>query len=404
VSRHVVVVGGGIAATAAALAAARAGAEVTRVAGGPGASVLATGALDDVPWEEATGPASPLGGALRDVLDALVGYRVTDARALVATHAGTLRPARGTDRALLDLAALPEARVLVPVLDHLMWDGEALARAWNASPLARGVRFIPVPAPLQKLADEHQLPDAELAARHDDPSRVGWLADRLTELRTHVDGTAVLLPPWLGASREVATSLSAKVGVPCGEVLGGVGGPSGARFEHRRDRASAAAGVVVRPGMATRVTHREGHDRAWRVALDAGELEAHAVVLATGGVLGGGLAYTPATAFLGGPLPETPRALLHLTCDAPVVLAARGRPLLDPSSLFGAAPESHAWPHVDASLLDEAGVQVAEDGRVVGAADGLYAAGELAAGCRHTWLAALGSGAIAGSAAARSSR
>jgi hypothetical protein len=183
-----------------------------------------------------------------------------------------------------------------------------------------------------------------------------------------------------------------------------VGGPSGLRFENARDRALLAAGVTVVLGRALRVSHdgEPGAHAAWRTELEGGEhLEGHAVILATGGLVGGGLEYTPAGAYFAEVLPATPRPLLRVTCEAPVQLGAFGRPLDDASSVFGAPPETHAWPFVETPLLDHAGVRVDVDGNVRGAPRGLFAAGELAAGPPHTWLAALTSGTRAGDAAVR---
>ncbi|MDP9036791.1 MAG: FAD-binding protein, partial [Myxococcota bacterium] len=54
-----IVVGAGVAGTAAALAAAWAGARVTVVDAGAGASTLSTGAIDDIPWQSASAKPSP---------------------------------------------------------------------------------------------------------------------------------------------------------------------------------------------------------------------------------------------------------------------------------------------------------------------------------------------------------
>ena len=412
--RRVVVIGSGVSGTAAALVAARGGADVTLLARGTGASVLSGGALDRVPWEDlpAGSPREASGEvdeASAHVLAVLDGYVVSRDQAVVATVAGILRPASGVDRAVLDLAMIEGKSILVPVCDHDGWDGAALARAWRATRHAssHGLRFIASAAPLLRHIDESHLRDAELAGRHDEPERLAWLGDRLREMRSRTaELGAIVLPPWLGLERERATALTADVGVACGEALGGVGGPSGIRFERARDRALLAAGVNVVRGRAAAVTHaaspRES-DLRWRVRcaeLDVPPMDADAVVLAMGGVLGGGFEYTPSAATFGNALPVAPRPLLRMTCDAPGLLGADGRALEDLSSLFGAAPEMHAWPHVERPLLDRAGLLTEDGGRVAGAPEGLFAVGELAADVPHTWLAALASGAKAGALAA----
>jgi len=399
-----------VAGTAAALAARENGAAVTLIAGHTGASVLMGGAIDDVAWDDADaeGPPYPLPRRAETVLEALGGYIVGDRRALVAATTGILRPARGTDRALLDLGPLARKTVLVAGNPHGSWDAASLARSWSASPHcdAASLSFLAAEASLLRHTEERSFCDADIAALHDDPARLAWLAARLRDVvdRFGHDVGAVILAPWLGVTHERARALSGRLGVPCGEALGGVGGPSGLRFEHARDRALAAAHVTVVQARATRALHRgDGEELAWRTVLDVqgDPLDAHAVVVATGGLTGGGLEYTPSGAYFANVMPDHPRPLLRLTCDVPAELGAFGRALDDASSVFGAAPETHAWPYAETPLLDHAGILVDEDGLARGAPRGLYAAGEVAAGAPHTWLAALIAGTRAGDAAVK---
>jgi glycerol-3-phosphate dehydrogenase subunit B len=139
----------------------------------------------------------------------------------------------------------------------------------------------------------------------------------------------------------------------------------------------------------------------WRAALESGEpLAADTVVLATGGLVGGGLAYSPIASILAAEPHAAAGALLHATLDAPVIVGAGGHPLEPPSSLFGGAPETHAWPYVGESLLERAGVLVEEGEPARGAPPGLVAAGEIVADRARTWLGALAMGVSAGRAAA----
>jgi hypothetical protein len=71
-----------------------------------------------------------------------------------------------------------------------------------------------------------------------------------------------------------------------------------------------------------------------------------------------------------------------------------------PGTMFGAAPESLAWPFTDDPLLDRAGALVDHDGRAAFSPEGLFVAGDLAADRARTWLAALMSGVLAGRGAA----
>jgi glycerol-3-phosphate dehydrogenase subunit B len=397
--KRVLVLGSGIAGTAAALSAARAGGAVSVVSAGPGASVLAGGAIDALPWESGGARATPLGPDERAVLDALDAFFVGDASAVVATASGILRPARGRDVALLDLAALHDAEVLVPDVDWRWWDATALARAWSEAPEARArrIRFTTAPVPIVRQHAEQDLGDADMAALHDAPERLAWLAARLADAPR---AGAILLPPWLGVERARAASLTASLGVPCGEAAAGPGGPSGLRFENARDRALAAARVERIAGHIVTLSS----SGTWRARLESGQEvpPCDAVVVATGGLVGGGLAYSPMVSKLTVDASTLAGPLVRATLDAPLLVGIAGAPLLPPSSSFGATPEAHAWPFVEDSPLEQAGVLVGEDGSVRGAPGGLFAAGALVADRPRTWLDALTSGVVAGRAAARS--
>lgn len=382
---RVVVVGSGIAGTAAALAARSAGAEVVLLRGRPGATSLGSGALD--------GDAAPSSAACA-VLEALGGYVLGDT--VLAATSGVLRTARGRDRALL---ALPEGgTVLVPQCDHPRWHAPTYARAWNASPLAhqRKLHFTAVKVPMLRTTEERSMGDVELAMRFDDDARIAYAADRLREALPST-GTvkAIALPPWLGAERARAEALSTRVGVPCGEVLGDPAGPAGERFEASRDRALEAAGVEVVTAWVTRV-ERQGS--ALLVHADGvSSLRGDTVILATGGILSGGVVYSPSEAILSTAMPPNPRPIFTLPIDVDVRLGLDGKPLGMPGSMFGIAPESLAWPFSDEPALERVGILTDHDGR---AAPGILVAGDIVEGRRRTWLEALESGAHAGTLAA----
>jgi glycerol-3-phosphate dehydrogenase subunit B len=401
---RVVVVGAGVAGTAAAIAAARAGADVTILDGGTGASTLATGALDFVPWSRVSETAPAISSEARAVLDALGAYVLGDHAATLLTSAGVVRPARGRDAALIDVAPLAGRRVGVVRCHRPGWDADALAKGWGSA-------FVAIDAQLLRHADERVLPDADFAGRHDEDARVEWLAGRLRDaLRRGSEGDSIaglVLPSALGVEHARARELSERTGIPCGEAITMPGGPSGLRFEHARDRALASAGVLRRRARATVARHEDAAPHAspngaWRVSTEEGQMfESHAVVLASGGLLGGGIEYAPSDVIVAAALPPFAREPLRLSLAAPLRLGAFGRPIEVPGSLFGLAPESLAWPFAPAGLLDRGGVLVAEDGACVQAPRGLFAAGEVLADGPRTWLHALATGARAGAAAGR---
>ena len=387
------VVGAGVAGTAAALAAARAGAQVSVLDGGTGASTLTTGAIDANLWPRAPTRPAPIAAATHDTLRSLGGYTLPDAGARLLTQSGMVRPARGHDDALIDIKPFASVRVGVVRCERPGWDADALARAW-------GEGFEPLDALVMRYADERMLPDPDFAMRHDDEARLGWLAERLRDAlaRTGHGIRAVVLPSCLGVEYPRAQTLSERVGVRCGEAIASPGGPSGLRFEGARDRALADAGIERVQARATGVD-RKGN--VWRVATDSTAdrfLEADAVVLATGGLIGGGIDYSPAESIFASALPPFARRPFRLTVDAPAVLGAHGAPLELPSTLFGSPPESVVWPGLDDSLMDCVGVLADADGRTE---SGLFAAGDLRADRPRAWLDVLATGAAAGAAAAK---
>ena len=120
--------------------------------------------------------------------------------------------------------------------------------------------------------------------------------------------------------------------------------------------------------------------------------------MATGGLVGGGLIYDPSEVGHGGELPPEPRPYMRASL-ANMVVGVRGIPLDVPGSMFGAAPETLAWPFVERGDLERAGVLIDEGGRVF-RTQRLFAAGELVADRPRTWLEAARAGLSAGSLAA----
>ena len=378
---RVVVLGSGAAGTAAALAAHAAGARVTVVRGRTGASALGSGALDD-PGGADEGAASAAA--------ALGIYALGPCR--LATATGVLRSAAGRDLALADLAAT-SGPVLVARVAHPAWDGDALAASF-AELDARG--FVARDVGLVMRGDERSLQHVEMAALHADPARLARAAERVREaLAAGGSFAAVLLPPWLGVERPRASDLSALAGVPCGEVLAPIDGPAGVRFERARDRCLQSAHIDARDGWARRVVES---DAGCGVLLeDETFLECEALVLATGGLLAGGIDYTPGDAARARAVPPPSRAPFALGYESPVSLGRDGHRLVVPGSVFGVAPESLAWPFEDAPALERVGVLV--DSRFRATAR-ILACGDAIEGRPRTMLAALASGAAAGRAAA----
>ncbi|MEO7113397.1 MAG: FAD-binding protein [Polyangiaceae bacterium] len=398
--RSVVVIGSGISGTAAALAAASSGASVCVLAGAAGATVLSGGALDFEDWATSA-PHRKLSDDTERAFLQLDFGSLPDEGVIVATTAGIVRPAAGADHALLDLDRVGRGAILVPRGDHPAWDAPALARCWGASALAtaRSVTFVALDAQLNRFKDERFLPDAEVAARHDDDARLDWLAERLREVLSRNPGfVGVLLPPWLGVKSSRAETLSKRVGIRCGEAIAGLAGPSGSRFTAARDRAFSKASIGIVSGWATSTRATK---TGWRVDLEGDAwLDADAVVLASGGLVGGGLAYSPSAASAAAELPPNAMPTIRSTVMCDAILGAHDEPIGSPSTFFGAQPEAIAWPFARDAWIERVGILVDEFGKTRNTPDGLFACGDALADRPRAWLDAFVTGIRAGRAAA----
>lgn len=285
---RVAVIGGGAAGTAAAWALGRGGAQVTLYYDRPGATALYSGALDVGLDGEADPTAFP---DVRAFADALAIWSLGAASFRVATYEGVVRLTRGIDSALLDLAPLSGKTVGVVVLPLSDWDAEFLARQLTGSRWAKeaGTRFTPVRVDGVFEPDDAPSSSFDVALAHDDPTRLARFARALARATNAVDG--FLCGPWFGTTPGLAARLRGLVGKPCGETTSRPGDAAGARFDAARDALLATAGVVVR---RERLAAVELRGPRWTVIAGAGAMTANdfgfdAVVLATGGILGGGI-------------------------------------------------------------------------------------------------------------------
>jgi anaerobic glycerol-3-phosphate dehydrogenase len=404
----VVVIGAGMAGTAAAFAAASAGARVVVVHDRAGATALYSGALDLEPWDAARSSEATLRShdAPRDerlarLLAALGVHRLTgvhpERAGLIATHSGVVRPALGADDALLELAPLAGRHIAVAEADRDDWDAPLLARTRAASAWAARTktRFSAVPVRLLRTGHERRIAPYDLAALHDEPSRRAALAEALRAASAGVD--AWLLGPWLGLEPSTVRELRALCPLPLGESTSLMGGAAGARFELSRDRLFAERGVELRQGRVTRVSARGSRYGVELESADAGpgarpvELEARAVVLATGGVGAGGVrfAWQPPSVIRGFELPF----------EAPVALALDGERLGGGGSLYGPSLET-----IGLGALERVGIDCDALGRPLGQnpdETGLFVAGDAVSGRPRTMLEAALAGLRTGNVATR---
>ncbi len=306
---------------------------------GVGASALGSGACDFTPWYQLAARGTPRAGALDDRGTQLLqrlGY--TLGATSVATTAGLVRPAHGCHQLVLNLERA--AGRIVGVLDvgradwHAVRLASELAReAWSQR---THTRFVPIELHGMFDSAERALPLAAFSRLLDIPERAAAWGRAMAQLEmTQTTLGALLCGPWLGTEpNELLPFSPGKLLI--GETLSPPEGTIGERFVRSRAALLGAWGVALR---AERVLRLEARPRAVLLcAQDEHGVESsqeyEAVVVATGGLLGGGLSFESADAS-GGSGPA--RGALLSTLDP--------RPRVPPGSWDGAdlTRGSGAW-------------------------------------------------------------
>lgn len=323
----VVVIGLGLAGLMAGLAAAGRGARTLVVGRGHGTLRFRAGTIDVLGYRDgrlvaAPGPAvAALAGAapehpyalagadLATSLDAVRGAAEAaslpldgslDANLLVATAAGTLRPACLAPASLA--ADWPDASVLaVGLAGYRDFQAELVARVLPEAAARHGLRLacraltIDVPA-----LHRRHLDGLALARGFED---AGLRREVIAALRGHLDGVSlVALPAVLGLGRagDVRAGLVRELGLPVVELPSLPPSVPGIRLELALTAALRRAGGVVQVGPGARVGPERGEIR-WVELAAAGHpvrVPAGRVVLASGGLASGGLALTIDGAFV----------------------------------------------------------------------------------------------------------
>lgn len=366
----VLVVGAGAAGTAAAFQAHAMGAEVRIVHDRAGATEWSSGAVDWFPWTQRG--RGTLDSAAREFLGELGLWR-TEPETRIATGAGVVRPANGSQLSLLDLGPLAGRTIGVPDVERDDWDGPLLVRALRESGWARatGTRFETVEVALLQRGFERRICAHDFAVLHDTTERRRFFCERLGNAAAP---DAWLVGPWLGIGLSTAGAVSTALGVPVGEITSAPGGPAGARFAAARAELFERLAIDVRLG---RVTHVVRRGSRWQATLSNGTtLHADGVVLAVGGVAAGGIVLESAPVQLS-------HASFALSLDAPVELMVKQRRLENVASEHGFDFAAHGM-----GILEHIGARVQPD------SEGLRLAGDVMAGRPNTVLMAVDSGLV----------
>ena len=321
-SFDVLVIGGGAAGVAAALAAAARGRRVALVRAGPGATALAAGG-----WR------GPMPAGLGRALEAAGLPHEPPAGPLPHPH-GDLR--RHDLAAPAQAAAVLEDGALVcGILGLPGFTAPALARLWGDAARVRLAVATLDAGPLTPPAGWSPIALAATLEREPGP-----LADALARAVRETGATRAILPPVLGLEQGEAVrgTLAAAAGVPVGEMLGVPPSVPGWRLDRALLAAAEAHGVEVVAGRAGAPEVAGRRIVAVRVRADDGaelRLAARAVVLATGKFVGGGIV---ADARLREPALGCPVWVEHLgsAFDAPEPLALTRPEREAPQPLLGA--------------------------------------------------------------------
>ncbi len=379
----VIVVGAGIAGTAAAWAACAAGASVHVIHDRPGASALYSGALDVEPWQLAA--SFSLDPHVVSFAAAFEAWTVGSSAQRIVTTAGVVRPARGSDTALLDLEPLAGKSIAVLDVAAHSFDARLLALSASAQPWAQqtGTRFLPVKVEGVFSEEELRYGDWDLAHLHDDPARLGALAQKLRAATG--EQAAWLVGPWLGTEVGIVEALREQMDVAVGETTSPPGGAAGARFEHARDRLLGELGVTRTRARVAKVIRTEAG-----LSLTHGTTTetTDAVILATGGIAVGGLRLDAAR-------PEHPGgACFHPSVEAGLKLELDGHDVERVSTLHGVD-----FTAVGLGVLERVGIAT-DDGVRARGHERLLVAGDAVAGRPRTALEAVRAGVVAGKLAA----
>ncbi len=223
---NVLVVGGGVAALAAALGARAFGAEVRVLGRLRGLSHRASGAWDaGDPQTLPSMLAGSLTGLHREaqhaVLHALGGMRplAMDVRTqpLIATAEGRLRRVASSDDRVLDLAG--KKRVAIAQVEGCGFDARALARSLHEHE-RDGLRFFVIDVEYgRRMQDALTNASTALARSLDEGASLARLEQALRRALGGLDADAILMPPMLGLHRNAAHLLEQALHMPVGEVV-----------------------------------------------------------------------------------------------------------------------------------------------------------------------------------------
>ncbi|MEX1184474.1 MAG: FAD-binding protein [Gemmatimonadota bacterium] len=279
----VLVLGGGMAGVAAALAAASAGARTMLVRAAPGATALAAGGWSTAPPPAIQQALARAGLELVPVAGALPhpDGRIVVAKAAPRSHAASAFSGNVDDDVVTLVCGIEGVPSFRAAALAALWSAAA-SRPDGARHATVAVRHTPAggwaPASLAALLERE--PDA--------------LAGSIAKLARERGAERVIVPAVLGidAHARVHAALEGTAEIRVGEALGTAPSLPGWRLDRALQRALGEAAVTVIAGRVTDRTVRGAHVQHVTVTTGAGaaDVGAAAFVLATGKFIGGGIA------------------------------------------------------------------------------------------------------------------
>ncbi len=304
-SARVVIVGGGFAGASAADVLCAHGILVTLITGAPGASAMTSGAFDVQSWTDHDGPGSLQGEEgewAEDFLKRLLLLPQRDTKGgkeWVATGAGVIRPTTRAGALILGLGPFSGRRIGVARFLGPGFSSQHLEREYRDSPFARetGTQFCVVDLPSVFSASDHDLPAGATSHLLESEEACARLAQGLSFVeRCDPELSAVLLPPCFGAR----FSFPAEFPLPVGEILSGPEGAFGERVSVALSSfLEESPGKVVQGNVSS--VDRRGADIEITTSLVSEDGSGHfserhltdALILAPGGLIGGGIRIHP---------------------------------------------------------------------------------------------------------------
>ena len=290
------IIGGGFAGWAACYAAVAHGIRPLWLSQDVGASEQSCGAGDATPWHERDlkPSISAHGGHSEEILALMEEWRLFRVQPEhVVSCAGVIRPTDAVGRGVLGLDAFGGSTIGVLDLRRDHFPAAALAKALEAESWAKasGTLFVPIRLEEALPSGFSKVPLGAMSGFLNQPEQRARFSEVLRKIGSELTGiSALLCEPLLGLDPEKINSP-----LPLGETLSPPEGAFGSRVLAARARWLSAMGLELIQERVEEVCPENGAVRLVSRA-DSGKSSTHwvdAAVIASGGLIGGGVGLIP---------------------------------------------------------------------------------------------------------------